>query len=149
MGFAYPSIRFEFSRESKPCYTTHNPSFFVSLGWVHKFFTRHKLALRVCTSISHRWSTLIKFYANAARFMSVGKYPFSFVGNMNETPGFFYIVSSKYVTIKSDRECVVHSSGRKRNIWQLYCHRRYLNAPASDQLYQLIVPQSVNTWMFS
>ena len=76
-----------------------------------KFFTRHRLALRACTSISQKLPkisecVLIKFYADAARFMKIGKYSFTLVGNMDQTPAFFDMVSSKCIVNKGVRECV-------------------------------------------
>ena len=71
-----------------------NPEFNASRGWIEKFFNRHKLSLRSCTSVSQKLprqleSVLSKFYADAAKFMRIGKYPLSLVGNMDETPAFF------------------------------------------------------------
>ena len=65
-----------------------------SRGWVRKFFNRRKLALRTRTSISQKLpkqleSVFSKFYEDAARFMRIGKYLLSLVGNMDETPAFF------------------------------------------------------------
>ena len=71
----------------------HDPSFNASRGWVRKFFNRHKLALRPRTSISQKLPKqledfLSKFYEDAARFMRIGKYPLSLIGNMAETLAF-------------------------------------------------------------
>ena len=70
-----------------------NPEFKASRGWIEKFFNRHKLSLRSRTSVSQKLpsqleSVLTKFYADAAKFMRIGKYPLSLVGNMDETPAF-------------------------------------------------------------
>ena len=51
-----------------------------------------------------------KFYEDAARFVRIGKYPLSFVGNTNETPAFFDIILSKCITKTGVTVCVVRSS---------------------------------------
>ena len=93
-----------------------NPEFKASRGWIEKFFNRHKLSLRSCTSASQKLpsqleSVLTKFYADAAKFKRIGEYPLSLVGNMDETPAFFDIVPSKCIAAKVTKECVVCTSG--------------------------------------
>ena len=51
-----------------------------------------------------------KFYEDAARFVRIGKYPLSFVGNTDETPAFFDIILSKCITKTGVTLCVVCSS---------------------------------------
>ena len=38
---------------------------------------------------------LIKFYEDAGRYMRIGKYARSLIGNMDETPAFFDMIPSK------------------------------------------------------
>ena len=76
-----------------------------------KCFTWHKLALRACTSFSQKLrnqleAVLIKFCADTAIFMRIGKYPFSLIGNIDETPTFFDMALSKFTAQKGERECV-------------------------------------------
>ena len=73
------------------------PEFKVSRGWIEKFLNRHKLCLRSRTSVSQKLpsqleSILTKFYAYAAKFMRIEKYPLSFKGNIDETLAFFDMV---------------------------------------------------------
>ena len=94
-----------------------------------KFFTRHRLALCACTSISQKLPkisecVLIKFYADAARF---GKYSFTFVGNIDQTPAFFDMVSSKGIVKKGVRGCVSSSSGSEKK------HLTVLLSPMADE----------------
>ena len=91
----------------------HNPDFNASRGWVVKFFQRHRLSLHSRTSVSQKLprqleESISKFYADAGRFMRIGKYPRSLVGNMDETPAFFDMVPTK------SRECVVRTSGNDK-----------------------------------
>ena len=84
-----------------------------------KFFARHKLAFRARTSISQKLPrqlerVLTKFYKDAVKFMRIGKYPISLVGNMDATPAFFDMVPSKCIVKKGDKECVVRSSGSEK-----------------------------------
>ena len=69
-------------------------------------------------------SVLTKFYADAVKFMRIGKYPLSLVGNMDETPAFFDMVPSKFIAPKGNKECVVRTLGGKKNILQLFCQLR-------------------------
>ena len=57
---------------------------------------------------------LSKFYEDAARFMRIGKYPLSLIGNIDETPGFLDMVPSKCISKKGEKECVVRSSGSEK-----------------------------------
>ena len=96
-----------------------NPEFKASFGWIEKFFNRHKLSLRSPTSVSHKLpsqleSVLTKFYADAANFMRIGKYPLSLVGNMDETPAFSDIVPSKRIATQVTKECVARTSGGEK-----------------------------------
>ena len=96
-----------------------NPEFKASRGWIEKSFSCHKLSLRSRTSVSQKLpsqleSVLTKFYADAAKFMRIGKYPLSLVGNMNETPVFFDMVPSKCIVGKGTKECVVRTSGGEK-----------------------------------
>ena len=91
-----------------------NPEFKASRGWIENFFNRHKL-----TSVSQKLPSqleivLTKFYADAAKFMRIGKYPLSLVGNMDKTPAFFDMVPSKCIAAKGTKECVVRTSGGEK-----------------------------------
>ena len=96
-----------------------NPEFKSRRGWIEKFFNRHKLSLRSRTSVSQKLpsqleSILTRFYADAAKFMRIGKYPLSLVGKMDETPAFFDMVPSKCIAAKGTKECVVRTSGGEK-----------------------------------
>ena len=93
----FPMSVMSLQEKEKLLIQPHNPSFNASRGWVRKFFNRHKLALRSRTSISQKLpnqleDVLSKFYEDAARFMRIGKYPLSLIGNMDETPASFDMV---------------------------------------------------------
>lgn len=97
----------------------HNPTFNASRGWVQKFFARHRLSLRSRTSVSQKLpqqleSSITKFYLDAGRYMRIGKYPLSLVGNMDETPAFFDMVPAKSITKTGTKECVVRTSGGEK-----------------------------------
>ena len=93
----------------------HSPSFGASRGWVEKFFARHRLSLRNRSSVSQKLprklgGVLTKFYEDAGRFMRIGKYPRSLVGNMDQTPAFFDMVPSKSICKTGSKECIVRTS---------------------------------------
>ena len=70
-----------------------------------------------------------KYHENVARFVRIGKYPLSLVGNIDQTPAFFDMVLSKCTSKKGERECVVRSSGsEKKNI----SHSRWTNVSYYD-----------------
>ena len=80
-------------------------------------FKAHSLRSR--TSVSQKLpsqleSVLTKFYADAAMFMRIEKYPPSLVGNMDETPAFFDTVPSKCIAAKGTKEYVVRISGGEK-----------------------------------
>ena len=92
-----------------------------------KFFNRHKLSLWSHTLVSQKLpsqleSVLTKCYANTAKFVRIGKYPLSLVGNMYKTPAFFHMVPSKWIAAKGTKECVDSISGGKKNILMLFWH---------------------------
>ena len=102
--------------KAKKVIRPHNPLFAASRGWVEKFFTRHRLSLRNRTSVSQKIpqqleGVLTKFYEDAGRFMRIGKYPRSLVGNMDETPAFFDMVPVKSICKTGSKECIVRTSG--------------------------------------
>ena len=116
-----------------------NPEFKASRGWIEKFFNRHKLSLRSRTSVSQKLpsqleSVLTKFYADAAKFMRIGKYPLSLVRNMDETPAFFDMVPSKCIAAKGTKECVVRTlSGEKKTFYSCFVsYGGWENAPTND-----------------
>ena len=111
----FPVSVLSFQEKAKNLIQPHSSSFSTSRVWVTKFFARHKLALRARTSISQKLlrqseDVLTKFCKDAAKYMRIGKYPLSLVGNMDETPAFFNMVPSKYTAKKGDKECLVCSS---------------------------------------
>ena len=119
----------------------HNPSINASRGWIRNFFNRHKLALRTRVSISQKLSKQVegvpsKFHEDVARFMRIGKYPLSLVGNMDETPAFFDMVLSKCTSKKGERDCVVRSSGSEKN---------KTSATAGGQMFPTIIIFKVKT----
>ena len=102
--------------KAKKVIRPHSPSFGGSRGWLEKFFARQRLSLRNRTSVSQKLprqfeGVLTKFYEDARRFMRIGKYPRSLVGNMDETPAFFDMVPSKSICKTGSKECIVRTSG--------------------------------------
>ena len=105
--------------KAKKVIRPHSPSFGASRGWVEKFFARHRLSLQNRTSVSQKLPrqlerVLTKFYEDAGRFMRIGKYPRSLVGNMDETPAFFDMVPSKSICKTGSKECIVRTSGSEK-----------------------------------
>ena len=108
--FVFLSIRFEFSRESKACYKTSQSIIFCQ-PWLSGYFF----------SLTQTWSTSPYFnqlkttkaiwecspqiYADATRFMRIWKYPFSLVGNMDQTPAFFWHAPVKMYCAERWRKC--------------------------------------------
>ena len=104
--------------KAKKVIRPHSPPFGASRAWV-EFFARHRLSLRNCTSVSQKLQrqlegVLTKFYEDAGRFMRIGKYPCSLVGNMDETPAFFDMVPSRSICKTGSKECIVRTSGCKK-----------------------------------
>ena len=102
--------------KAKKVIRPHNPIFAASRVWVEKFFTRYRLLLRNRTSVRQKLpqqleEVLTKFYEDAGRFMGIGKYPRSLVGNMDETPEFFDMVPVKSICKTGSKECIVRTSG--------------------------------------
>ena len=102
--------------KAKKVIRPHSPSFGASRGWMEKFFARHRSSLRNRTSVSQKLpqqleGVLTKFYEDAGRFTRIGKYPRSLVRNMDETPAFFDMVSSKGICKTGSKECIVRTSG--------------------------------------
>ena len=84
--FNFPVSVLAFREKAKNLIQHGNPVFKDSRGWIKKFFSRHKLSFRSRTSLSQTFpsqleSVVNKFYADAAKFMRIGKYSFS-LGNM-------------------------------------------------------------------
>ena len=57
---------------------------------------------------------LTKFYADASKFMRIGKYPPSLLGNMDETPAFLIWCLQKSIASKGVKECVVRTTGSEK-----------------------------------
>ena len=113
----------------------HNPFFNESRGWVRTFFNWQKLALSARTSISQKLSKQLegvfsKFYEDAGRFMWIGKYPLSLVGNIDETSAVFDLFPLKSISKTSEREWVVCSSRSEKKKTCRSCfisYRRWTN----------------------
>ena len=114
-GFEFSSVYFSPSGESKESHTT----FKTSRGWIEKLFNHHKLSLRSCTSVRQKLPSqlervLTKFYADAAKFVRIRKYPLSLVGNMDEIPAICDTVPAKCIAAEGTKECVVLTSGGEK-----------------------------------
>ena len=112
----FPVSTMLLKEKAKKLISQHNPSFKASSGWMTKFLSRNKFTLRNRTSVCQKLpaqleKALTQFYADAAKFMRIGKYPPSLVGNMDETPAFFDMVPSKCISRKGSKECVVRTTG--------------------------------------
>lgn len=102
--------------KAKKVIQPHNHKFSASNGWLEKFFKRHRLSLRSRTSVSQKLphqleGILTKFYEDAGRYMRIGKYPRSLIGNMDETPAFFDMVPAKTICKTGSKECIIRTSG--------------------------------------
>ena len=103
----------------------HNLSFSASTGWVDKFFSRHKVLTPVTLKLpKHLEGAPITFYADAAKFMSIGKRCF-----------YLLVIWIKYQCFltwchhkKYERECVVRSSGSEKK------HLTVVLSAAADEL---------------
>ena len=105
--------------KAKKVIRPNSPSFGANRGWVEKFFVRHRLSLRNRTSVSQKLpqqleGVLTKLYQDAGRFMRIGKYLRSLVGNMDETGAFFDMVPSKSICKTGSKECIVRTSGYEK-----------------------------------
>ena len=116
-----------------------NPEFKASRGCIEKFFNSHKICLRSRTSVNQKLlsqleSVLTRVYADAAKFMRIGKYLLSLAGNMNETPAFFDMVPSKCIAAKGTKECKVRTSGgeKKTSYSCFVSYGGWENAPTND-----------------
>ena len=103
-----------------------NPEFKASHGLNEKFLICYKLSLLSRTSVSQKLpsqleSILTKFYADAAKFMRIEKYPLSLKGNMDETLAFFDMVPLKHIAAKGTIKWLVCTSGGEKNILKLFC----------------------------
>ena len=127
-----------FQDKAKPVIQPNNLLFSAAVvGWINFSLDTD---LRACTSISQKLPkisecVLIKFYADAARFIKIEKYSFTLVGNMNQTRAFFDMVSSKCIVKKGVRECVSRSSGSEKK------HLTILLSPMADE--QILVPMII------
>ena len=59
-------------------------------------------------------SKISSFYSECARFLKIGKYPLSLIGNMNETPVFFDMVPEKSLVQKGQKSLTIRTSGSEK-----------------------------------
>ena len=124
--------------KAKKVIRPHNPTFKASKGWVEEFFSRHRLSLRNRISVSQKLpqqleGCLTKFYEDAGRYIRIGKYPRSLIGNMDETPAFFGMIP-KSICNTGSKECVVRSSG---------CEKKYVTVALSASAYSKMLPTMI------
>lgn len=115
----FPVSTLALKEKAKKLILPHNSEFKASSGWLTKFLNRNRFCLRNRTSVCQKLpkqleGVLTKFYADAAKFMRIGKYPPSLVGNMDETPAFFDMVPAKSIASKGVKECVVRTTGSEK-----------------------------------
>lgn len=95
-------------------------TFSASKGWVEKFFSRHQLSLRNCTSVSQKLTQqlegcLTKLCKDVGRYIRIGKYACSLIGNMDETPAFSDIIATKSIRKIGSKEYDSRTSGCEKN----------------------------------
>ena len=124
-----------FQEKAKFVMQPHNLSFSASTGWVDKFFSQHKVLTPVNLKLPKQLEGApITFYADAAKFMSIGKHLFLLVGNMDKIPVFFDMISPQFTTKKCERECVVRSSGSEK---------KHLTVVLSATADELMIPPTI------
>jgi hypothetical protein len=97
----------------------HNVNFKASTGWLQKFMTRHNLSLQTKTSISQKLppqlEKKIEGFLNEVRILCTKNlYLFEVIVNMDETPMYFDMLSSKTVSTKGVKEVRVRSCGAEK-----------------------------------
>ena len=112
-----PISRGDIQIKAKEQIIQYNPSFAASEGWLEKFISRNKLALRAKTSLAQCHPAqledkITQFYKDIQRARQ--NYPFCFISNMDETPAFFNLVPNKVVDRVGSKDCRVITTGSEK-----------------------------------
>ena len=59
-------------------------------------------------------SKILLFYSECSRFLNIGKYPLSLIGNIGKTPVFFDMVPEKSLVQKSQKSVTIRTSGSEK-----------------------------------
>ena len=105
--------------KGKELISPHCPNFAASEGWLERFMRRNKLVLTVKTSQAQRLPAqleekITQFYTKFQQVQQCASYPFYLIGNMDETPVYFDLVSNKVVDRKGAKDCCVNTTDAKK-----------------------------------
>ena len=101
------------------------PQFKASDGWVQKFKQRHKLVLRMKTSLAQELPATLEeritaFCTQLRRLKEINN--FEMIGNMDETPLYFDIVPNHVLDRKGKKSIIVRTTGsEKRHLTIVLC----------------------------
>ena len=114
-----PISRADIQIKGKELISPHCPNFAASEGWLQRFMRRNKLVLRAKTSLAQRLPAqleekITQFYTKLQQVQQHESYPFCFIGNMDETPVYFDLVSNKVVDRKGAKDCRVITTGAEK-----------------------------------
>ena len=106
-------------KKAKSLTLPHNSCFEASRDWARQFKERHNLARGKKTSLRQKLpfqleSKISSFYSECARFLKIGKYPLPLIGNMDQTPVFFDMVSEKLLVQKGQKSVTIWTSGSEK-----------------------------------
>ena len=96
-----------------------DPSFKASAGWCTRFMCRHRLTIRQKTKICQKLPAdlddkIISFQRFVIRLRKTHQYPLSQIGNMDETPMFFYLPSNRTVDSLGNKTITIKTTGHER-----------------------------------
>ena len=98
------------------------PDFKASEGWVRKFLARNNLVLRARTSIAQTLPSdleekVARFHQNVTYIRTNADFPYELIANMDETPAYFDMVSSKTIDRKGKKSISVRTTkSEKRHV---------------------------------
>lgn len=95
------------------------PSFKGSRGWVQKFMRRNNLTIRAKTSIAQKLPAALEekmanFIQSVQNTRKQTKYPSNMIVNMDETPMYFDMASSKTVSRRGARTVSIRATGAEK-----------------------------------
>lgn len=99
----------------------HNPNFKASEGWACKFIHRHNLALRARTSVAQKLpgdqeDKVASFHEEVKIKRQKHGFPNDLIGNMDETPMYFDMITSRIIAKKGVKEVRVRSTGAGKRL---------------------------------
>lgn len=92
---------------------------YASVGWLNWFMKRNGLVLRQKTKISQKLphdfeNKIISFHSFVINQRKKGGYDLSNIGNIDETPVWFDMPTSKTVTNRGERSVLIKTTGHKK-----------------------------------